>query len=343
MRGMEFVCEKIMLLILHFFSALALVFFLKVMGMSNGVVLVIILSWIFILGSYLTYEFYQVKRKYSEMLKILEELDQKYLICEVLKKPSTQMEKVTLQLLREATKSMTEEVGKAREGQCSYKEYIEKWIHEIKTPITAIQLICNNHKTEETDRIGVELKRIYYLVEQTLYYARSETVEQDYFIKEIRLFDIVQQVILQHRTVLIENHITLEVNEREDVVWTDEKWLYYIIGQIMNNAIKYHAEKEAKVHIFSERSQQGISLIIEDNGAGIAEGDLPRIFEKGFTGTNRSNKQSTGLGLYLCKKLCDKLGLKISAESEKGHYTRITLFFPIGKLTAGVSKVLTKL
>lgn len=343
MSLIDYICDRVLLLLLQLFCAIGLTLFLKMMGLSSSAILIILLCWIFVLISYLASQYYQVKRKYRTMHQLLSELDQKYLICEILNKPSNQLEKVYFNMLYEATKSMTEEIGKAREAQQSYKEYIEKWIHEVKTPITAIQLICNNHKSEETKRIEQELQRIYYLVEQTLYYARSETVEQDYFIKKIRLFDIVQSVILNQRTVFMENQISLIVDETQDMVWTDEKWLSYIINQIISNAIKYHQNVNAKIHIFSKVTTQGISLSIEDNGIGISESDIPRIFEKGFTGTNRNNKQSTGLGLYLCKKLCDKLGLDISAESVKGLCTRITLSFPIGRLTADVSKGLTKL
>ncbi|MDF2542579.1 MAG: histidine kinase [Herbinix sp.] len=343
MNLIAFISEKISLLILHLFCVIGLVLFLKIMGLPNSAVVLILLCWTFLLGAYLTIEYHQIKRKHNAMYQAIAELDQKYLIFEVLQKPSSQLEKVYYSLLRDAAKSMTEEVGKAREAQSSYKEYIEKWIHEIKSPITAIQLICDNHKTEETKRISQELHRIYYLVEQTLYYARSETVEQDYFIKQVSLYDIVQSVLLSQRTTLMDHHISLQIEEIQDKVWTDEKWLHYIISQIITNAIKYRREENSRIHIDSKTTDQGVLLSIEDNGIGILASDLPRIFEKGFTGTNRSNIQSTGLGLYLCKKLCDKLGLIIYAMSEKDQYTRITLFFPIGKLTAEVSQVLTKL
>lgn len=338
-----YIKERILLLLLHLFCIIGLILYLNIMGLPSGSIMVIVLSWIFILTVYLTSQYFQAKCKYNDILKTLELLEQKYFICEMLKKPTNQMENIYYSMLREGSKAMIEEVSRAQESQLSYKEYIEKWIHDIKSPITAIQLICKNHKSEETNRINKELQNIYYLVEQALYYARSETVEQDYFIKQIRLFDIVQSVIMKHRAALMDNHIYPVVDETDDMVWTDEKWVSFIIGQIISNSIKYRQIENARIHIFSKITESGIFLSIEDNGIGISDFDLPRIFNKGFTGTDRANIQSTGLGLYLSKKLCSKLGLEICAQSEKDHFTRITLFFPIGKHTVEVSQDLTNL
>ncbi len=343
MRFADYIGERVLLLLLHIFCAIGLILFLYIMELPSSSIMVIILFWIFILTVYLASHYIQAKRKYNDILQIMNVLDQKYLISEMLKKPTNQIELIYYNMLSDAAKDMTEEVGKAQAAQLSYKEYIEKWIHEIKSPITAIQLICKNHKSEETNRIEKELQSIYYLVEQALYYARSEAVEQDYFIKQIRLFNIVQSVIMNHRTALMDHQIYLEIDETDDMVWTDEKWVSYTIGQIISNSIKYCRKENARIHIFTKVTEQGIFLSIEDNGIGISDFDLPRIFDKGFTGTNRANKQSTGLGLYLCKKLCVKLGLNISAESLKDQFTRITLYFPIGKLTSDVSQRLTNL
>lgn len=338
-----YIRERVLLLLLHIFCAIGLILFLYIMELPSSSIMVILLFWIFILTAYLASHYIQAKHKYNDILQIMKVLDQKYLISEMLKKPANQIELIYYNMLTEASKDMIEEVGKAQEAQLSYKEYIEKWIHEIKTPITAIQLICRNHKSEETNRIEKELQSIYYLVEQALYYARSETVEQDYFIKRIRLFSIVQAVIMNQRTALMDHQICLDIDETDDMVWTDEKWVSYIIGQILSNSIKYCRKEKARIHIFTKVTEQGIYLSIEDNGIGISDFDLPRIFDKGFTGTNRTNKQSTGLGLYLCKKLCVKLGLNITAEALRDHYTRITLYFPIGKFTSEVSQSLTNL
>ena len=324
----EYIYEKLGIIIVNLFSMFALSIFLKLLGLSFDPVLIILICWLVILVATLSVEYLRLKGKYAYINRQLDTLDQKYLICELLGKPSTQIEKIYYEMLRSANKSMIEEVGRAREVQHSYKEYIEEWIHEIKTPITAIDLICKNHKSEVTDRIKKELSTIDYLVEQALYYARSEIVEKDYFVKKIPLFDVVQKSILNVRTAILENHIQLLVDETDDIVFTDEKWLNFIIIQILTNSIKYCKKENAQIHIYAEKLKNGVTLAIEDNGIGISPAELPRIFEKGFTGSNRANSKSTGIGLYLCKKLADKLGLTIKAESEKGKFTKITLFFP---------------
>ncbi|QLY81467.1 sensor histidine kinase [Clostridium intestinale] len=334
----EFLYEKLYIILLNIFSAFTLAIFLKLLSIDNGPMIVIIIIWIMVLICTFLLEYFSLKNKYKEINKKLDALDQKYLICELLDKPESKLEKVYFNMLRQANKSMIEQVGKSRDIQVSYKEYIEEWIHEIKNPIAAIDLICKNYKTEESNRISKELLKINYLVEQALYYARSENVEKDYFIKEIRLFNAVEKAIVNNRIQILEKNIKLIIDDTEDMVYTDEKWLYYILEQIIVNAIKYSKKYNGEIHIYTKYSNGGIQLIIEDNGIGIAADELPRIFDKGFTGSKRDNRKATGLGLYLCKKLSEKLGIKIIAESEKDSYTKISLLFQKESFVSGCIK-----
>lgn len=331
MQLFEYLIEKYMVITVNLFSMFALAVFLRLLGLSAGAVFLILFCWVLTGGILLGCDYRKLTRRYRKMHQQLDRLDQKYLICEMLDKPENCMEKIYHEMLKSANKSMLEEVRKAKEVQQSYKEYIEEWVHEIKTPITAIDLICENHQSDETARIHREVRNIHYLVEQTLYYARSEVVEKDYFIKEIQLFDVVQKSIMQHKSALLENHISLTVDETEAWVCTDEKWIGYILEQIFTNAVKYRKDENAQIHICAEKSDKGVALLIRDNGKGIDPADLPRVFEKGFTGGDRENTRSTGLGLYICKKLCDRLGLVISAKSELGIFTEVTVFFPVGR------------
>lgn len=334
----EFLYEKLYIILLNIFSVFTLAIFLKLLSIDNGPMVVIIIIWIMVLICTFLLEYFSLKNKYKEINKKLDALDQKYLICELLDKPESKLEKVYFNMLRQANKSMIEQVGKSREVQVSYKEYIEEWIHEIKNPIAAIDLICKNHKTEESNRISKELLKINYLVEQALYYARSENVEKDYFIKEIRLFNAVEKAVVNNRIQILEKNIKLIIDDTEDMIYIDEKWLYYILEQIIVNAIKYSKKYNGKIHIYTKYLNGGIQLIIEDNGIGIAADELPRIFDKGFTGSKRDNRRATGLGLYLCKKLSEKLGIKIIAESEKDSYTKISLLFQKESFVSGCIK-----
>lgn len=326
----DYLSEKLLLFFLNAFCAVALCIYLTALGNDMFVCLPVLFVWAVILLLVWGRDYYRLKKKAQRVSHQLKELDQKYLIFEMLDKPENGTEKLCQDILRTASKSMLEKVNQYKNSQRRYKEYIEEWIHEIKTPITAIDLICRNHPGTEKKRIEKELFQINHLVEQALYYARSEHVEKDYFIKEFPLFDALSPVLLQNRTLLLEEKISLQIEETTDTVCTDEKWLSYILNQIISNSIKYHSPENPWIKVSALRGEKNISLVIEDNGQGILPEDLSRIFEKGFTGSARNNRKSTGMGLYLSRKLCRKLGLSIQTDSVRGEGTKITIVFPFG-------------
>ena len=240
-------------------------------------------------------------------------------------------DQVYYQLLKMAGKSMLEQIGEVERERLEYKEYIEQWIHEIKTPITAMKLLCENHRTDWTKELLLELEKTNRFTEQALYYARSEHTEKDYSVREMALSQVVHQAIADNKYLLLQGGMRLEVEEMQDTVYSDEKWVRFILNQLIANAVKYRTEQPV-LRISTHKRQDQVILVVEDNGIGIAASDLPRIFEKGFTGQNgRMIQQSTGIGLYLCKRLCEKLGIGIAAESsEQG--TAISLAFHINCL-----------
>lgn len=327
MNFWEFLFEKLNMVLVNLFAATALIVFLKLVGIQGGALGLILIVWGIILIAVGGREYWSQKRKYDEIESQLEELDKKYLICELLGKPETQMEKLYTNMLRAGSKSMVEEVNEKRNALSSYKEYIEEWIHEVKTPITAIDLICKNHPTEEILQIQKELQEIERFVEQALYYARSEVVEKDYFIKEISLSEIVYPVILEYRTMLLEHRVQIVADDLELCVYTDEKWIQFILKQLLSNAVKYARKDNAKIHIYSQVVDGKKYLTVEDNGIGIAQSDIGRACEKGFTGRNRAKKKSTGMGLYLAKRLCERLGIGLSVTSKEGVGTKVSLQF----------------
>ena len=235
------------------------------------------------------------------------------------------------QLLKMAGKSMLEQIGEVERERLEYKEYIEQWIHEIKTPITAMKLLCENHRMDWTKELLLELEKTNRFTEQALYYARSEHTEKDYSVREMALSQVVHQAIADNKYLLLQSGMRLEVEEMQDTVYSDEKWVRFILNQLIVNAVKYRT-KQPVLRISTHKWQDQVVLVVEDNGIGIAASDLPRIFEKGFTGQNgRMVQQSTGIGLYLCKRLCEKLGIGIAAESsEQG--TALSLAFHINCL-----------
>ena len=274
-------------------------------------------------------EYYKKKEYYSEIKARVNELEEKYLITELLPKADFIEAKLNKDNILEIGKSMLENVNKYKYLQEDYKEYIELWIHEIKIPIATSKMIVENNKSEVTKSIDEELDKIENYIEQALYYARSNTVEKDYIIKKNNLKDIVSSTILKNKTTLIQNNVKIEMENLEEEVYTDSKWCVFILSQIIQNAIKYSKKQNKEIKLYAENKKENVILYIKDNGIGIDKAEIGRVFEKGFTGTNgRQEKKSTGIGLYLCKKLCDKLciGLEIASEKEIG--TEVKLIFP---------------
>ena len=234
-----------------------------------------------------------------------------------------------------AEKSMLERIGEVQRERREYKEYIEQWIHEVKTPITAMKLLCENNRSPFSREVLAELENINQYTEQALYYARSEHAEKDYSVREVNLCDVVHSAIADNKYLLRQSNMSIQIDDIETKVYTDEKWVRFILNQIIGNAIKYHAEQPI-LHFGATKTNDKIVLSISDNGIGIPKSDLPRIFEKGFTGQNgRTGKNSTGIGLYLCKRLCDKLGIGLTAYSEN-RGTTISLIFQMNDFIIGV-------
>lgn len=323
--------QQLPLLCLHIACMAALAVFLLLSGNSADSVLFILSVWAVILTAYLWIAYYSRKTYLAKLLELTGQLEERYLVSEIMEKPERADDQVYYQILKMTGKSMLEQIAAVQRERAGYKEYIEQWIHEIKTPITAMKLLCENHRTklprETITELLLELEKINQYTEQALYYARSEYTEKDYSVREIRLFDVVHQAIAENKHLLLHHKFRIDVRETQDTVYSDEKWLCFILNQMIVNAVKYRSQ-EPQLSFFAEQSGGNTVLHIADNGIGIAESDLPRIFEKGFTGQNGRNVSSnaTGIGLYLCRRLCDRLGIGIAAASS-GHKTVFRLSF----------------
>ena len=310
---------------------IALTVFLFVIGNSLSAVLLILIAWIVIVSVGLGFTYWKRKRQMQRLLDMTGQLSERYLISEVMELPEQAEDQVYYRILKMAGKSMLEQISEVKRERLEYREYIEQWIHEIKTPITAMKLLCENHRTDWTKELLLELEKTTRFTEQALYYARSEHTEKDYSVREMALSNVVHQAIADNKYLLLQNGIHLEVEEMQDTVYSDEKWVRFILNQLIANAVKYRSEQPI-LHFSASRQQDQVVLVVEDNGIGIPSADLPRIFEKGFTGQNgRTVQQSTGIGLYLCKRLCEKLGIGIIADSSD-HGTAISLSFHINCL-----------
>lgn len=218
-------------------------------------------------------------------------------------------------------------------SQKDQKEFIDSWIHEIKVPLAAVDLIMHSIEFDIDDEkytlMQNELGKIDSYVEQVLYYARLDSFSRDYLIQEYSLKEITQPVISNQANYFIQKRLRLETIGEDQKVLTDSKWVGFIFQQILSNAIKYTPEN-GTIKITYEQRNKGVELAIADSGIGIPKEDLGRIFDKGFTGANGrlAEQHSTGLGLFLAKNLAEKLGIELSIESEQGKGTTVRLFFP---------------
>lgn len=335
MKFKDFIKDKKIEIILMLFSTMSIEIILLAYQIQLIVRVYVVASIILSLLISMLIEYYSKKSYYNNLLEKLDELDQKYLLSEVISKANFQDGNLFKEILEETGKSMLENVNKYKYAQEDYKEYIELWIHEIKTPISASKLIIENNKNEITKNIEEELDKIENYTEQALYYARSNTVEKDYIITKTNLKDIVNMSIIKNKTTILNNKFELNIHDLEKQVYTDSKWVVFILNQVIQNSIKYSKNENQSIEIYAEEQKEKVTLYIKDNGLGIKKSELSRVFEKGFTGENGRiiGKKSTGIGLYLCKKLCDKLQLAININAEQNVGTEVTIVFPKGSFS----------
>lgn len=290
-------------------------------------------------------DYFRKKGFYNELVNNAEALDEKYFIIETMQKPGFYEGQILYDIVGDIEHSMTENVKRHRLGMESFKEYVEMWIHEIKLPIASLTLMLHNHRggagkaqagcadSENgvlQERMNMQIRRINDYIEQILYYVRSENAEKDYIINDVRLSKIIGAAAMRNKDDLLENNISFIVNNADTIVLTDSKWMEFMLNQIISNSIKYRDEKKQEAYIkLNVLDNKNVTVLeIEDNGIGINESDIPRVFDKSFTGENgREYSKATGMGLYIVKKLCDKMGHGISIRSVKGESTKVSISF----------------
>lgn len=279
----EYLKSKISEIILNIIGLIALLIFLLSIGNKLKAIIIIPVLWIITLFTYFIVEYKKRKVYFQFIEKCVSNIDKKYLLSEVLEVPPFIEAVPYYYLLKKSSKSMREEINKEKLRIKHYKEYIEHWIHEVKTPIALIKLLEENNRTTKSPSILMQLEEIDRYVEQALFYARSEEVDKDYFVKEINILKCINSVITRNKQGFILNNIEVEINNVDKTVYCDSKWLEFILNQIIVNSIKYRNDKEAKVKVYVDDVKNGIKLIIEDNGIGIPPDEIDRVFEKGFT------------------------------------------------------------
>lgn len=324
----KYIKEKKENIILFIILVIILLFLLDLFGVNKYLTIMILsLLSIYFIVDFLTF-YLRRKKYYDNFLNNLNLLDKKYLILETLEEPEFLDGKFFYDALYKIDKSMMENINNYRNETEDFKEYVEMWIHEIKIPIAGLMLMYHNNKTVNKNFLD-QLNSLDNLTDQILYYVRSNYAEKDFLIKEASIDKIINEVLLKNKDSILENHIDVTVDVKNIKVLTDSKWLVFILNQIINNSIKYcDNNRKSYIMFYIEDNEKETTLHIKDNGIGVNASDLKHVFDKSFTGENgRKMRNSTGFGLYISKKLIEKLGHKISATSEENKYFEIAITF----------------
>ena len=283
----------------------------------------------------LIWDYHRRSGYYKRLLQLLDQLDEKTLLMEIAERPGFLDAKIVSYILKQNNKYQNDKIAEMQKQSRDYRDFLDTWVHEIKTPITSARLIIENEKNPTTLKIEDELRKIDNFVELVLYYARSSDVEKDFKVENTTLKALVSTALKTYSKPIIQAGGRIHMEGMDIPVCADSKSCSFIIGQVISNAIKYRQE-EFRLEFRSQVQKNRIALLIHDNGIGISRADLSRVFDKGFTGENgRRFPKSTGIGLYLCKKLCDRMNIAISISSEKGQGTTIALYFPTESLLKG--------
>ena len=307
---------KVLLLFIVFALVFCIVFSLydlEIEAIYYSIMLCTFIGLIYICINFINYY-----KKHIQLYKLQNEIS---ISLENLPSPKTLMEEDYTNLILTLNKEYKTYISKSDIAKSDMIDYYTMWVHQIKTPISAMKLLIQTSESEISSDLSSELFKIEQYVEMVLSYIRLGSNKNDFVLKEYDLDNIIRQAVRKYAPLFIRKKISLDFQPTNYKVLTDEKWLVFVIEQLLSNAIKY--TNKGKISIYPLEDKK---LVIEDTGIGISQEDIPRIFDKGFTGYNgRTDKKATGLGLYLCKNILDKLSHKISIESEVGVKTKVIL------------------
>ena len=270
--------------------------FLFAAGTQPGVLALLMLALFLVFVTVQAADFLRQRARLLELEAILEGLDRKYLFAECVPPPKSLYERRLFDLTRRAGRAMAGAVSDAQAQQREYREYVEQWVHEIKVPITAARLICRDLDGETRRKLTAELAQIEAHIERALFYARAENPEQDCLLRQIDMGKVAAQAIENHRSLLIQSGVQVVTEELDCTVYTDEKWAVFILGQLLQNAARYRGTAPV-ITLSAKPLGKQTQLIVHDNGIGIPAHELPRVFDRGFTGSNGRNRGSSWAGI----------------------------------------------
>lgn len=331
MKFRNYCADKISIILLNAGGMLVLSEYLSMVGNTASTIILIDVLWFVILCSCFFVGWYTRNKYFTELKKRVSALSQPWLISEVLPVSFHLEDREYQKVIRNIGAIAIEHIHKREDEQKEYEEFIENWIHEVKTPITLLYLMINNNIKDVSIKreIVMELKRIENDVESALYYARLGTAYKDYLIQKMSLDAVIKDAVSNNRVLLMSNRFAVMVCCPEHIfIYSDRKWILFMLNQVIINAVKYSKKENAKINIEVIEKDTTTELSIKDNGIGICAEDLTRIFEKGYTGKNgHNNMHSTGIGLYLVERMCEKLDVAVKVDSVEDVYTTISFSF----------------
>ena len=302
------------------------------LGVSNDGRLALVAIVAFLLALGLLVDYLRQRRFYRQLLEAARNMQGPLQLSAWVHEPEFPEGRIAFQLMEQMEVQATGHIAHVQRQSQEYRDYIELWVHETKMPLAAAQLIAQRLQGADKLEIARQLDRLQGQVDQALYYARSTSLTNDYVIRSLPLAHVCREAVKRNARLLIEQGATPQVQVEADVVvQSDEPWLLFILGQLLSNAAQYGA----KTVVFSSKEVEAgtprghTRLEVRDDGWGIPAQDVPRVFERGFTGGNGRNRGgATGMGLYLIAMMADRMGIGLQVASEEGSGTRFLLDFP---------------
>ncbi|MGI6069702.1 MAG: sensor histidine kinase [Blautia sp.] len=325
MKISEYIYDRWASIGIAFLTCLGTGVFLEFMETERPVTIAV--ETVFLIGFFcmLAYDCIRKKQYYDRLEETWDGLDEKSYLSEMIEKPDFYDGKVMYEIVKENGKYLNDMISAKQQEMMEYKEYVQTWGHEIKTPIAVQELIIENNRNPVISSLEEETRKIEAYVEQMLYYTKSGSLESDYIIQPVQLKKLVMEVIRKNKKMMVGAGVMPRLEHLEYEVLADPKWLEFILGQIVTNAVKYREQSRRPFVAFGARVEGGMVVFtVTDNGIGIPKQDITRVFQKGFTGENgRKFKKSTGMGLYLCKDLCRKMEIPLEISSCQGEGTEL--------------------
>lgn len=275
-----------------------------------------------------SYDYWRRRQYYQKWHAYEEQLTEKQLLGVLCPPASFQEAKEMNALAQTMTESYQYQLIHLQQKQQQYYEYIQLWVHEMKLPLASLQLLTENQHLSEKE-VQTQVQRLNTLVEQTLFYAKSDLVAKDYHIQTLSSLAVVQEALQNLASDFIQTKVQLKFSKTDLLVQGDKQWLLFIMQQLLSNSIKYRRAQGACIQLSFVETSEDKRWVLQDNGQGISPKDLPHVFEKGYTGAKgRQNKRATGFGLYLCKTLSEQLNIRLELRSQEGVGTEVCLIFP---------------